>query len=134
MNVRVAVAVGSWVTVGSGDAGVGVDVGGSGVNVHVAVAVTVGGMGVEVGVCVDRGVAGSLGAGEWVAVGVVLGGGALVDPAGCAAMIDVAEGAVEGAAPGVRQPLTSSPSRTSVLRIFLTLLAISPSPCWPACC
>jgi hypothetical protein len=76
----------------------------------------------------------SLGIGEWVPVGAVVGGEAFVASAGCAAMVGVAEGAVKDAVSGLRQLLTSSPSKASAVRVCLTLLGISHSPCWMGLC
>jgi hypothetical protein len=98
--------------------------------VQVGVTVALGGKGVNVGVGVVRGVDGSLGVGERAVVGVVEERGTLAALVPCTAMIDVAEVALDDAAPGVRQPLSSSPSTSSAVRRSLTLLSISLSPGW----
>jgi hypothetical protein len=125
------VAVGACVAVGSGEVGVGVGVGvgGIGVNVQVGVAVAVGSVGVKVGVSVGRGAGVVLGVGAWVTVDVVVGWGAFVAFAGCAAMLGVAEGAMKDAVSGARQLLTNS--RTIAVRnaVYLTKAGISQRSC-----
>jgi hypothetical protein len=99
------------------------------VNVQVGIAVAEGGMGVEVGGRVGRGAGVSLGVGEWVVVGAKVGCGAFVALAGCAAMVGVAEGAVEDALSAARQLLANSKTMAVRNAVCLTQAGIYQLSC-----